>query len=249
MPSARARLLKLPPERSPVRPDSMAFDRSRRRRLGTRRRNVYSSFVLRRSDKNQTTAPADDPADQPPAGRKAPNQAPKGYATPSRKEAEAARKARLGALPTDPKARRKVEQSQRSSQFQREKQAIRDGDERNYPARDFGPARAFARNYVDGRLRALEFTMPIVVFCYVIIIFAKTNVAASAVALYLMSLSIVALLILGPLLSSRIKKAIAAEFGASEARGTGLYAFSRAVYPRFMRKPRPVVTFTGKPKG
>lgn len=204
--------------------------------------------MLRRSDKPQTTAPADEPADDRPGGPKGQGQAPKGYATPSRKEAEAARKARLGALPTDPKARKKAIQSQRSTQYQRERQAVRDGDERNYPLRDFGPARKFARDYVDGRLRVLEFTLPVVVLCYLALFFGRSTEAAAAVT-FLMTLSMLALIVFGFLLSTRVKRAIAAQFGADQARGVGLYAFSRAVNPRFLRKPRPTVTITGQPKG
>jgi hypothetical protein len=204
--------------------------------------------VFRRSEKPSTTAPAADESESGAAERRAAGQAPKGYATPSRKEAEAARKARLGALPKDPKARRKVEQSQRSTQYQRERQAVREGDEKNYPLRDFGPARAFVRNYVDGRLRILEFTLPIVVVCYGILLFGRSNVSASVIALYLMTLSIFSVVVFGYLLSSRVKKAVGEQFGADAVRGTGLYAFSRAVNPRIMRKPRPVVTMTGQPK-
>jgi Protein of unknown function (DUF3043) len=204
--------------------------------------------VFRRSEKPPTTAPAAEPAEQSAADRRAQGQNPKGYATPTRKEAEAARKARLGALPSDPKARRKVEQTQRSTQYQRERQAVREGDEKNYPLRDYGPARAFVRNYVDGRLRILEFTLPIVVVCYGILLFGRSNVSASVVALYLMTLSMFSLIVFGFLLSNRVKKAVAAEFGADTARGTGLYAFTRAVNPRIMRKPKPVVTMTGQPK-
>ena len=204
--------------------------------------------MFRRSAKPPTTAADADAAEPQPADRKGQGQAPKGYATPSRKEAEAARKARLGALPTDPKARRKVEQTQRSAQYQRQRQALREGDERNFPPRDLGPARAFVRDYVDGRLRILEFTLPIVVVCYGILLFGRTNVGLSLVALYLMTLSMFSLIIFGYLLSSRVKKAVGAQFGAAEARGTGLYAFSRAVNPRFMRKPKPVVTIGGQRK-
>ncbi|HEV2633917.1 MAG TPA: DUF3043 domain-containing protein [Actinocrinis sp.] len=204
--------------------------------------------MLRRSDKPQTTAPAAAPTEPPAGGAKAPNQAPKGYATPSRKEAEAARKARLGALPADPKERRKAVNAQRSSQYQIERRAIREGDARNYPARDFGPARAFVRDYVDGRLRILEFTLPVVVVCYGIILFGRSSVSASLIALYLMTISMFSLIVFGLMLSNRVKKAVGEKFGLAEARGTGLYAFSRAVNPRFLRKPKPVVTTSGQPK-
>lgn len=204
--------------------------------------------MFRRSSKPETTAIAAAEDQQPAGGRKPATQAPKGYATPSRKEAEAARKARLGALPADPKERRKAERGQRNTQFQRERQAVRDGDEKNYPPRDFGPARKFARDYVDGRLRLIEFAMPLVVLSYVIVIFDRKNTGATLLALYVIVLSILIVMIAGSLLARRVKRAVAAQFGEDHARGVGLYSFSRAVSPRPTRKPRPKVTITGKPK-
>jgi hypothetical protein len=41
---------------------------------------------------------------------------------------------------------------------------------------------------------------------------------------------------------------VAAQFGPEEVRGTGFYAFTRALMPRFMRQPKPVLTMSGQPK-
>jgi Protein of unknown function (DUF3043) len=81
---------------------------------------------LRRSTEQAVTDATTDPTAT--AAELAAQQAPKGRPTPSRREAEAARKARLGALPTDPKARRKVERSQQRESYARERQAVRSGD-------------------------------------------------------------------------------------------------------------------------
>jgi hypothetical protein len=247
MPSTRARLLK-PGLNGSHTSGLDKFCPLSRRRLGTRRGNVYSSFVFRRSEKPQTTPAEAIDDEQPEGGRKAQSQAPKGYATPSRKEAEAARKARLGALPTDPKLRRKAERGQRNSQFQRERQAVREGDERHYPVRDFGPARAYVRDYVDGRLRLLEFLMPLVVLSYLSLFLGSAKSSLSVLPDVLMPLIVLFGFVFGLMLSFRVKKAVAAQFGPDDARGTGFYAFSRAIMPRVMRSPKPKLTLTGQPK-
>jgi hypothetical protein len=152
--------------------------------------------------------------------------------TPSRKEAEAARKARLGALPADPKERRR--------------QAMRSGDTKNFPARDYGPARAFVRDYVDGRLRMLEFLMPVVVLAWFTLILRSLSIYVYAA--FVMELVVVLGIVLGVVLNIRVKRAVREKFGDSEVRGTGFYAFSRAAMPRILRQPKPTVTFRGQPK-
>jgi len=52
----------------------------------------------------------------------------------------------------------------------------------------------------------------------------------------------------GIMLNFRIKREVRARFGEEHVRGSGFYAFSRAAMPRFLRQPRPSVTFTGKAK-
>jgi len=171
---------------------------------------------------------------------------PKGRPTPTRREAEAARKARLGRLPADPKQRRRVERSVRNEAYQRQRQALRSGDAKNFPARDQGPARAFVRDYVDGRLRLLEFLMPIVVVAWFTLILRSASIYIYAS--FAMELVVVLGIVLGILLNVRVKREVRARFGDEHVRGSGFYAFSRAAMPRFLRQPRPTVTFTGKAK-
>ena len=54
----------------------------------------------------------------------------KGRATPTRKEAETLRKQRLGALPADPRERRRAEKEAGRASYDRSRQALRSGDER-----------------------------------------------------------------------------------------------------------------------
>ncbi|MGA0221586.1 MAG: DUF3043 domain-containing protein, partial [Candidatus Nanopelagicales bacterium] len=91
-----------------------------------------------------STEPQPDPGDP---------RAPKGRATPSRKEAEAARKQGLRAssrgrtTKEGKKASREAEREARS----RQRAGMMVGDERYMPARDRGANRRFVRNFVDAR--------------------------------------------------------------------------------------------------
>lgn len=198
-------------------------------------------YVFRRNPSQQ---PADaKPADAVPAE---PVASGKGRPTPSRKEAEIARKQRLGALPADPKERRRAEKEAQRASYDRSRQALRSGDERHYPARDQGPAKAFVRDYVDGRLRLLELMMPLVILCWATLFFRSTKLYIYSS--FVMEIVVVLGIVLGVVLAQRVKKAVSADFGPNEARGTGFYAFSRAVMPRPLRQPKPRVTMRGEPK-
>jgi hypothetical protein len=171
----------------------------------------------------------------------------KGRPTPTRREAEAARKRRLGGMPADPKERKVAERSARNAAFDRQRKALRSGDERNYPARDRGPVASFIRDYVDGRLRLLEFLMPLIVLSYVLLFTERGSSTGSAVTLA-MQIVIVLGVVLVVLLALRVRSAVRKEFGAEAVRGATMYTVSRAVMPRFLRQPKPRVTFTGKQK-
>ena len=198
-------------------------------------------YVFRRNSSKQVADAT--PADALPAE---PVTSGKGRATPSRKEAEAARKRYLGALPADPKERRRAEREAQRSATDRSRQALRAGDTRHYPARDQGPARAFVRDYVDGRLRLLELLMPLVILCWATLLLHNTSIYIYSS--FGMEIIVVIGIVLGVLLSQRIKRAVAAQFGPDDVRGTGFYAFSRAVMPRPLRQPKPKVTMRGAPR-
>jgi hypothetical protein len=197
--------------------------------------------VFRRNSSKQVADAT--PADSVP---EAPAQSGKGRPTPTRKEAEAARKTRLGALPSDPKAARRAERDANRAGYDRSRQALKTGDARNFPARDQGPARAFIRDYVDGRIRLLELLMPLVILCWATLLLHNTSIYIYSS--FAMEVVVVVGIVLGVLLSTRIKRAVRAEYGEGDVRGSGFYAFSRAVMPRPLRQPKPRVTMRGEPK-
>jgi Protein of unknown function (DUF3043) len=202
-------------------------------------------YVFRRSSSAKQPVDA-APVDEPQAPGKPEGPSGKGRPTPSRRDAEAARKQRLGALPADPKAARRAEREASRASYDRSRQALKSGDERYFPARDQGKARAFVRDYVDGRFRLLELLMPLVVISWLTLITGRSSVIV--VGELVMEVVIVIGLVLGVWLGYRVKKAVGAEFGPEEVRGTGFYAFSRALMPRIMRQPKPRVTMSGKPR-
>jgi hypothetical protein len=200
--------------------------------------------VFRRNSSKQVADAT--PADAVPAEPVMNGTSVKGRPTPTRKEAEAARKVRLGALPADPKERRRAEREANRSSYDRSRQALRAGDERHYPVRDQGPAKAFVRDYVDGRIRLLEMLMPLVILCWATLLMRNTSIYIYSS--FVMEIVVVLGIALGVLLGQRVKRQVAAKFGPDEVRGTGFYAFSRAVMPRFLRQPKPRVTMRGEPK-
>ncbi|MEI7631227.1 MAG: DUF3043 domain-containing protein [Actinomycetes bacterium] len=80
----------------------------------------------------------------------------KGHATPSRREAEDARKNQLK-IPKDPKAAKKAARQRDQEERSRARLGMKNGEERYLPARDRGPARAFVRDFDDGRITLAEF--------------------------------------------------------------------------------------------
>lgn len=201
--------------------------------------------MFRRSSSAKQPADAATAEQVPAPAGKGAVAAGKGRPTPSRREAEAARKQRLGALPADPKSARRADREAQRAAYDRSRQALKSGDERYYPARDRGPARAFVRDYVDGRFRLLELLMPLVVLSWLTLVTGRSGVVLAGQLV--MEVVVVIGLIFGLVLSFRVKRAVGAQF-PDEVHGTGFYAFTRALMPRVMRQPKPKVTLSGKPK-
>ena len=86
----------------------------------------------------------------------------KGRPTPTRKEAEEARKLKAKA-PMDKKAAQKVLRERRTESNAKVRQGMRTGDERYLPARDQGPVKRFIRDFVDARLSIAEFLLPLLI--------------------------------------------------------------------------------------
>ena len=159
----------------------------------------------------------------------------KGRATPSRKEAEAARKER--AKPQlDKRAAAKATRLAAQNDRAKSRSALASGDERYLPARDKGPARKFARDYVDSRRTVGEFMLPLVaVFLFVSFIHNNTLRGYAIITFYLF---MIALFVTTTTLGLRVRKQAEARFPDEVTRGVGLYAAMRSMQLRRMRLPK-----------
>lgn len=160
----------------------------------------------------------------------------KGRATPSRKDAEAARRAQMKPAVTR-KERVKRDRARIDKQRLAQREALRTGKGPNLPIRDQGPVRAFVRDYVDGRWTVNEFLLPILIITLLISFAATTTSAVLTMVIYATTFALVVLDSLR--LRHGLKKALRAEFDESQLRGDVFYGFVRSTQMRFLRLPKP----------
>lgn len=164
----------------------------------------------------------------------------KGRPTPTRKEAQAAAKQRAKAV-IDPKTRTK---EQRMSQAARARDAMRTGDDRYLPARDQGPVKKFARDWIDSRFSLIEFILPILA---IVLLFGFSKKTANLAAL----LQIAAILLIvfeGSWVIFGVRRAVRKKFPNESTRGLAYYSLLRAMNLRFLRMPKTQFGPGGKPK-
>jgi hypothetical protein len=164
----------------------------------------------------------------------------KGRPTPSRKEAEAARKANVRA-PRGTKAGKKAAREADRIERARRREGVLAGDPRYLPPRDQGPVRAFVRDFVDGRYTVAEYF--IFMALVVLVLGFVPNVAVQqfvSLAFFMVALLIVIdTVILMIQLNIRAKKAFP---NKADRRGINLYALMRVLQYRRLRMPKPQVT-------
>lgn len=163
----------------------------------------------------------------------------KGHPTPSRKEAEAANKRPL--VPTDRKAAAKDARTKARIQRDLEYKAMQTGDERHLPARDRGPVRRYARDYVDARWSLGEFFMPVAAgFLVLAAVSTRLNVAMFTIVTLALYVYVIASFIDGFILWRGLRKRLVAKFGiAAIPKGLATYAALRAFQLRPTRLPKP----------
>jgi hypothetical protein len=162
----------------------------------------------------------------------------KGRPTPTRKEAEAARMARV----RTPRTRKEQQAAARASRFessQKLREAMKSGDERYLPARDKGPVRRFARDYVDSRFTLAELILPLLVVTMVLGFVGNT--ALAVFGNFFMTLVLVAVAANLIWLRFRLHRQVKERFPDASRQGLTYYAVVRAVQLRFLRMPKPQV--------
>ncbi|MDQ1294781.1 MAG: hypothetical protein QG608_2666 [Actinomycetota bacterium] len=174
----------------------------------------------------------------------------KGRPTPKRREAEQRNRrplvgggraagTRPGASRAERKAARKERRRRTRQERLRSREALITGDEAHLPPRDQGPARRFARHYVDARRNLGEYFMP---FALIVLFLSLIRIPMLQLAgLLLLYGTGLAVAIDCYRLRRRVNRLAAERFGERQAKGAGTYAMSRALQLRRSRLPRPQV--------
>lgn len=165
-------------------------------------------------------------------------QAPKGRPTPKRSEAQSQRRS-VASTPMTRKEASKRQRDDRRAQMERQRQALAGGDERYLPARDKGPVRKFARDFVDSRFNVAEFFLPMAV---IILVLSMVQVGSLQTVALLLWLVVIVLIVLDSILSAfRLRKRLAERFPDDNRRGAVAYALMRSLQMRRLRLPKPQV--------
>lgn len=165
-------------------------------------------------------------------------QAPKGRPTPKRNQAQSQRRSVANTSLTRKDAAKR-QREERRAQLERQRQALAGGDERYLPARDKGPVRKFARDWIDSRFNMAEFFLPMAVVILVLSIVPVGSLQNIALLLWLV---VIVLIVLDSILSGfRLRKALTERFPSDNRKGVIAYALMRSLQMRRLRLPKPQV--------
>lgn len=170
----------------------------------------------------------------------------KGRPTPKRKDAQVKRQSLAPVVTKEEKARARA--AAKAARIAAREAYMR-GDENALPARDRGPVRRYARDFVDARRTVGEFFLPIIFLVLILTIAFPAKVengvntlpATQYLAIGIMYGVLVISVIDGLLLNRKLKKALRAKFPDAPLRGLGMYAWLRSTQMRRMRTPKPQV--------
>ncbi len=172
------------------------------------------------------------------------DQQPKGKPTPSRKEAEAARKAALSGS-ADPKAARNASREARFKEREAARAALMSGDPKRLPARDAGPVKAYVRDYIDSRLSVGELFIPVAL---AVLLLGFLHVDwVQLLLVYIWIFMLVGVVIDGLWIWFRLRRNLAEKLPNEDHSGATFYGIMRALQLRRFRLPPPRVGIGGKP--
>jgi ABC-type bacteriocin/lantibiotic exporter with double-glycine peptidase domain len=168
----------------------------------------------------------------------------KGRATPSRKDAEAARRRPL--VPADRKAARQADREAARRSRTAEQAAMMTGDERHLPPQHRGPQRRFARDFVDGRRNMGEYFLILALIALgasllsMVFLDPAVSIQVSNVVNVVLVVGLLTIAVDSFLLQRSLRAALAERFGATES-GMAYYGIMRALQIRAWRMPKPQV--------
>jgi hypothetical protein len=169
------------------------------------------------------------------ADTSAPTSERKGRPTPSRKEAEAAAKARA----KPPRTRKEIaaaEKLRRAESSSKIRAAMKSGDERYFLPRDKGPVRRFIRDFVDVRFSFIELMIPLLLVALVLGYSGNTRMLV--VSNFLLMGTLVLILANSLILRVRLRRELVRRFPNESLKGTTYYALVRSLQMKFMRLPK-----------
>ncbi len=182
---------------------------------------------------------SDSRKDRPSATPEPLDGAGKGRPTPKRSQAQEANKRPL--VPSDRKAAYKADREKRKAARAKANEAMITGDDRYLPARDRGPMRRYARDYVDARWSLGEFFLPASIGIVAVVLLGGQRPTIALTAILVIYLAVVAAVVDAVVLTRKLKKRMIAKYG-DYPKGTGMYAAMRAFQIRRTRMPRPMVS-------
>jgi hypothetical protein len=164
-------------------------------------------------------------------------QSKKGAPTPSRRAQEEARKRPL--VPNDRAAAKVAARDARREEQARMRRAMDTGEERFLPARDKGPQKRFARDWVDARFSLGEYVMFVALAIVVAsMVFNNVNMQIYIFAFFWVLVAAVA--IDAWLMSRKLKGKIMDKFKTVD-HGVIWYGTMRSLQFRRLRLPKPMV--------
>lgn len=176
-------------------------------------------------DREPTPEPTDASSRSAGATRLTPGK--KDRPTPTRKEAEAARRQRVNRTLTPKEARRFSSQQNREQRM------------RALTAREAVPEKALMRDYVDTRFNLGEFLLPSLVVILALSFLSAAVPRITAITTLVMYLFILAVLFDSFLLWRGFKRVLAQRMPGTSTRGLMMYGVNRAIQIRRFRMPAP----------
>ncbi len=173
--------------------------------------------------RNAQPAAAPEPAPATPTGSGGKKDRP----TPSRREAEAARRERVNKPLTNRESRRVAARQARAERM------------RKLGDRERSPEKALMRDYVDARLNLGEFLLPAVVVILAITVLGSYFPRLAVFTTLAMYLFIIAVIADGFLMWRGFKRVLAERLPNAPTKGLLMYGMTRTTQLRRFRLPRP----------
>ena len=161
----------------------------------------------------------------------------KGRPTPKRSEAE--RRRRPYTAPKDRKEASRASRDRQRTDRTRRMEAVRRGEEWALPARDRGPVKALARDYVDSKRRISEYYM-YGLLVLLVLLFIRAPIVQTIVPLLVLG-AVLIMAVEGILIGRKVKRIAAERAPGQSTRGLALYSAMRALQIRRLRVPKPRV--------